>query len=184
MVEDDHGFNEGLILFLVDAMKKYYGKKSQNGLIYGLFTGCAKHSCGKKILLDDGNSYPDINQNTGLVGGVNSCFRCAPTSHWNNVLKGYDTDEYLISTFQTKHLNFRNYHKGFTSMVVQDGKYLFDVDHIGRGFTSNTELRLWDENYAASDPRSNFLNKKGITIKNKKNSVFEKIKNKIKKKYV
>ena len=96
MIEDDHGFNEGLIPEIVQAMKKYYGEKSPNGLRYGLFTACEKHHYAQKHKLDDGCSYPDIESDPGSLGGANSCFRCAPASHWTSVLKGYDTDEYLI----------------------------------------------------------------------------------------
>jgi hypothetical protein len=163
LVEDDHGFHPGLISGLVDAMKKYYGKKSPNGLRYGLFTGCAAHNVKECELLEDGNAYPRGDLKAELMGRTNSCFRCAPTSHWTDVLKGYDTDEYPISTFQTKYLNLRNYHKGFTSMIVQNGKYVFNVERKGRGFSSFQsldELKLWDENYSASDARSRFIGKK------------------------
>lgn len=159
MIEDDHGFNEGLIPVLVNAMKEYYGVISPNGLRYGLFMACRKHHYSKKHLVDDICSYPDSESPPGVLGGANSCFRCAPTSHWNNVLKGYDTDEYLISTYQTKNLNYRNYHKGFTTCIV-GGNFSFDVEFIGRGTSATTELGLWDETYTASDYRSRFLGKK------------------------
>lgn len=161
MTEDDHGFEEGLILQLVNAMKKYYGKDAPNGLKFGLFSGCTKHFHGEKFLItEDGNVCPDDESNPMTLGGANSCFRCAPTSHWNTVLKGYDTDEYLISTFQTKNLNFRNYHKGFTTLFVQNGKYTFAIDAMGRGASINSELKMWDEKYTASDKRSKFIGKK------------------------
>ncbi len=159
MVEDDHGFHEGLIKNLLYAMKKYYGSISPNGLRYGLFTACGKHHHSIRGILEDGNAFPTIETRGIIIGSANSCFRCAPTSHWNNVLKGYDTDEYLISTYQTKNLNFRNYNKGFTIMIVGNGNYCFDIDFEGRGTSSKTDLKLWDENYTASDPRSNYLGK-------------------------
>ncbi|MBU1046177.1 hypothetical protein KKH36_00125 [Patescibacteria group bacterium] len=175
MIEDDHGFKEGLIQNITKAMQKYYGEISPNGLRYGLFSACTKHLHAKKLLkLKDGNSYPDKKSIPIGIGGSNSCFRCAPTSHWNNVLKGYDTDEYLISTFQTKNLNFRNYNKGFTTMFIQEGKYTYDIEAIGRGMTTNESLKLWDETYTASDHRSIFLHK-DISTKQ-----FKKITNNIK----
>ena len=160
MVEDDHGFKPGLIARMVDAMKTYYGQPCLNGLRYGLFTGCGKHHYAPRHVLENGHAYPDGSAPPGMLGGANSCFRCAPTSHWNNVLKGYDTDEYLISTYQTKHLNFRNYHKGFTTMIVDNGTRVFDIETVGRG-TSTDGLRLWDEDYTASDPRSRYRGKTG-----------------------
>ncbi len=158
MIEDDHGFNEGVIPSLINAMKKYYGNKSPNGLRYGLFTACGKHHYAKKHAIDEACFYPDSESSPGILGGANSCFRCAPTSHWINVLKGYDTDEYLISTFQTKNLNFRNYHKGFTTCILGEN-LSFDVESIGRGTSAKTKLSLWDETYTASDFRSNYHGK-------------------------
>jgi len=163
MVEDDHGFRETFIPTIVEAMEKYYGKVSQNGLRYGLFTGCAKHTNAKRFLLRDGNTCPDIDSSPDDMGRANSCSRCAPTSHWVSVLKGYDTDEYLISRYQTRNLNSRNYNKGFTTLFVQDGKYIFDVESLGRGESSNTNIKLFDDEYTASDPRSSYFGKEGIS---------------------
>lgn len=158
MIEDDHGFKEGVIARLIEAIKKYYGQISPNGLRYGLFTACGKHHYAKKHPIDELCLYPDGEAQPGSLGGANSCFRCAPTSHWNNVLKGYDTDEYLISTYQTKHLNFRNYHKGFTTCILSNDMS-FDIEAIGRGTSEKSSLRLWDETYTASDMRSNYRGK-------------------------
>jgi hypothetical protein len=164
MIEDDHGFKPGLILSMIEAMREYYGQTAPNGLRYGLFTGCGKHHYAVRHVLADGHAYPDVDSKIGSLGGANSCFRCAPTSHWNNVLKGYDTDEYLISTYQTKNLVARNYHKGFTTMIVCNGGKVFDVEAIGRGTSAAGKLRLWDEKYTASDSRSNYLGKEQPSI--------------------
>lgn len=172
MIEDDHGFNEGLIPKLVDAMKKYYGQISPNGLRYGLFTACGKHHYAKKHPIDEISSYPDADSNPGILGGANSCFRCAPTAHWNNVLIGYDTDEYLISTYQTRNLCYRNYHKGFTTCILGNN-LTFDVDAIGRGTSANTQLKLWDEIYSASDARSNYFGKKQRVQRNDNKQAFK-----------
>jgi hypothetical protein len=158
MIEDDLGFREGMIPSLIGAMKKYYGTVAPNGLKFGLFTGCKDHH-PQLTVLDDGHSYPPADSSPGSLGGANSCFRCAPAAHWQNVLKGYDTDEYLISVYQTVHLNFRNYHKGFTTLVVDNGARAFHVDCQGRGTTSDSALRLWDEKFTASDARSRYLGK-------------------------
>ncbi|MFQ5964309.1 MAG: hypothetical protein ACE5KZ_08505 [Candidatus Scalinduaceae bacterium] len=157
MIEDDHGFKEGLIKSMIEAMKKYYGKPSPNGLKYGLFTGCGKHHEAKRHILEDGHAYPDINTSPSRLGGVNSCFRCAPTTHWNTVLKGYDTDEYPISFYQTGNLNFRNYNKGFSILIVDNGAKVFDIEDWGRGTSSKLSLKLWDSDFTASDPRSHYL---------------------------
>lgn len=159
MLEDDHGFRPGLIQAMIKAMKQYYGKKSPNGLRYGLFSGCGTHNLFNYYVMEDGNAYPKPDSRPVILGKANSCFRCAPTSHWNNVLKGYDTDEYLISEYQTRNLNFRNYHKGFTAMVVQNGELVFEVQNPGRGLSKKAKHRLWDGEYTASDARSRFLNK-------------------------
>jgi len=160
MLEDDHGFKPGLIPAMRDAMETYYGKVSPNGLRYGLFTGCGKHNSKKRHVMEDGNAYLDAGNIHKVLGKANSCFRCAPTSHWTNILKGYDTDEYLISRFQTMNLNLRNYYKGFTTMVVRNGDLVFEVENMGRGFSGDDGLKLWDDQYTASDPRSRFRGKK------------------------
>ncbi len=159
MVEDDHGFHPGLIPAMIENMRKYYGKQAPNGLRYGLFSGCGIHNTLDRQALVDGNSCPNATNPPDELGRANSCFRCAPSQHWHNVLKGYDTDEYLISVYQTANLNFRNYNKGFTTLIVQDGRLVFDIDATGRGFTSTNSIRLWDEKYTASDRRSHYLGK-------------------------
>lgn len=159
MVEDDHGFRPGLIPAMTAAMKRYYGRPAPNGLRYGLFTACAKHYIPHRHRLADGNSYPDMNADPIRLGGANSCFRCAPAHHWQNVLKGYDTDEYPISVYQTVNLNYRNYHKGFSTLVVQEGRLVFDIEVPGRGTSAKGDLKLWDNQYTASDGRSVFIGK-------------------------
>ncbi len=159
LLEDDHGFRPGLIQETLKAMKCHYGKVSPNGLRYGLFTGCTKHNGAQKELLPDGNSYPVATTSPDQMGRANSCFRCAPTAHWNNVLKGYDTDEYLISIYQTANLNMRNYFKGFTTMYIQGGALVFDLDNVSRGTGGNGKFKLWDMQYTGSDSRSRFLGK-------------------------
>jgi hypothetical protein len=159
MIEDDHGFRPGMIAELVTAMNTWYGKNSPNGLRFGLFSGCGLHHTMNRRMLPEGHSYPAENETPLRLGKANSCFRCAPTSHWNNVLKGYDTDEFLISTYQTANLNKRNYFKGFTVMYVNNGDLCFHIDSSGRGFTDNNDLKRWDEEYTASDSRSSY-NKK------------------------
>ena len=159
ILEDDHGFHEGFIPAMTDSIKQYYGKMAPNGLRYGLFTGCAKHCRSTLHPLESGHAYPDANAPPKLLGGVNSCLRCAPTSHWINVLKGYDTDEYLISSFQTRNVNLRNYHKGFTSLIIDNGARVFDVETAGRGASARSAVKLWDSIYTASDARSRYAGK-------------------------
>ncbi|HPS51754.1 MAG TPA: hypothetical protein PK892_13690 [Bacteroidales bacterium] len=156
MLEDDHGYRQGLIPEMIHAMQTWYGKKSPNGLLFGLFTGCGFHHTQNRGFLAEGHSFPLSSEPPARIGKANSCFRCAPTAHWNNVLKGYDTDEYLISTFQTSNLNKRNYHKGFTVMYVKNGDLSFQIESRGRGFTTGNPLQRWDETYTASDKRSNY----------------------------
>jgi hypothetical protein len=162
LMEDDHGLRPGAIATIISTMERYYGQVSPNGLRYGVFTACSKHAAKSQLLLPDGNSVPHPENDPAVLGKANSCFRCAPTSHWRNVLRGYDTDEYLISEFQTRNLNLRNYHKGFTAMVVQGGRLAFDVERTGRGFTETPGSRCWDRQYAASDSRSRFRGKPEI----------------------
>lgn len=163
LVEDDHGFRDGLIPSMLEAMKEYYGKPCPNGLRYGMFTGCTKHTHAELITVDERHSYPSPASKPFQLGGSNNCFRCAPSSHWRNVLKGYDTDEYLISEYQTSGVRWRNYHKGFTVMYVGGGAGVFDAESKGRGLSSEGELRLWDSTYCASDPRSRFRGKEGMS---------------------
>ena len=166
MMEDDYGYHEGLLDVLSKAMAEYYGKLAPNGLRFGLFTGSSADDFTKEEILENTkHSYRPVFSNSPInrVGGTNSSYRCAPTSHWNNVLKGYDTDEYLISTFQTNNLNLRNYHKGFTVLNVNTSELMFTVENEGRGTTAGTKLRLFDINYTASDPRSNYIGKTSTT---------------------
>jgi len=163
LLEDDHGFNEGLIPSVVRAMKEYYGKPCPNGLRYGMFTGCSVHTHAELVQIDALHAYPGPASNPFQTGGSNNCFRCAPTSHWQNVLKGYDTDEYLISQFQTAGVRWRNYHKGFTVMFVGGGAGVFSVECEGRGLSSEGGPRLWDNEYCASDPRSRYRGKAGAS---------------------
>jgi len=160
MLEDDHGFREGAIDALTQAMEEFYGKEAPSGLLYGMFTLCHKHTHAKVDRDADGNLYPTIENEPFMIGGYNSCFRCAPTSHWMNVLKGYDSDGYLISEYQTANLRWRNYNKGFTFMLVGDGSLSFDIKAEGRGLSSEGTLKLWDSNYSFKDLRSEYVGKK------------------------
>lgn len=155
IIDDDHGYKPGLIKSMVDAIKKYYGKKCPNGFVYGLFTGCNVHRNGERILLPDGHAYPGLKNDQGALGGTNGCFRCSTTAHWNIVLKGYDIDQYPISIFQTDQLALRNYMAGFTTLIVDNGNKAISIEHKGRG-TSKDGLKLWDNNYCASDYRAKF----------------------------
>ena len=159
MIEDDHGFNEGLIPNMIEAMKTYYGKTSPNNLKYGMFTACFKHSNADLVKLNSQYAYPSPNNVPFDLGGFNSCFRCSPTSHWCQVLKGYDTDEYLISNYQTAQLRWRNYHKGFTTMFVGNGDLVFSIDEGGRGEGAPQGVRLWDKEFSARDLRSIYIGK-------------------------
>jgi hypothetical protein len=155
LMEVDHGVRPGFVKAMLDAQKKYYGQEAPNGLRYGLFTGCAEHHNAKLHALPDGNAYPDWDTPPLRLGGVNSCMRCAPTQHWLAVLKGYDVDEYPISRFQTGPSLMRNYHRGFTVMVVGQGQYVFEVQRAGRGVTASKETApLWDDFYTRSDRRA------------------------------
>lgn len=180
MMEDDHGYKEDLISDLIAAMKEYYGKVGANGLRYGLFSGCTEHFHNHHTSqqVDETSHLTANTQNSTSIRThkVNSCFRCAPTAHWNNVLKGYDTDEYLISFFQTSLLNDRNYNKGFTNFFVKNGELMFSVDGVGRGVTAKTNIKLWDDKYTASDYRSRYIGKKNqdettSSINNLKNKI-------------
>lgn len=154
-LEDDHGWKHGMAQALVTAMRENYGKRSPNGLLYGLFTGC-RECWSHHQHLPDGrdNSYPAEDSLPWVLGGANSCFRAAPMSHWRSVLKGYDTDEYMISSVQTAGVNLRNYHNGFTSLAVADGSLSFVVQRRGAGFTREAEAREWSPEYTRSDRRS------------------------------
>ncbi len=160
MIEDDHGFREGAIATLVYQMKENYGKVSPNGLRYGMFSLCHKHTNAKFVQVAVGvqvyYSHPDSDQLS--IGGMNSCFRCAPASHWQSVLKGYSTDEYMLSLYQTLSARLRNYHKGFTVMFVGDGTLCFEIERQGWGNTSGRQP-AWDDNFCASDRRSRYHGK-------------------------
>jgi len=161
VLEDDHGYRPGVIDSLVNAMRVYYGKPAPNGLLFGMFIACAVHTHAKLKSLPDGHLYPGEESDTFSIGGANNCFRCAPASHWNNVLRHYETDEYPLSEYQTAGPRWRNYHKGFTVLFVDGGAGTFEVDNTGRGMTSGSNLKPWDGHYCASDARSIYLGKPG-----------------------
>lgn len=158
VMDDDHGYREGNVKHMIDAMRRHYGTLSPNGLRYGLFTACMDDRHSETVPLKDGNGYPHPDSVQGQLGGTNNCHRCAPTHHWDNVLKSYDTDEYLISYHQTSPMNRRNYHKGFTTLVVQNGELMFNIERTGRATTADGP-RTWDPDYTASDRRANFKGK-------------------------
>lgn len=156
VMEDDHAYTPGAIEKLVEAMKRYYGVKAPSGLMFGLFTCCPYHNLQMTAQLPDGNRFPGPENDVAQMGRANACFRCAPANHWNQVLKGFDTDEYMISNYQVSNLNRRNYYKGFTSMLVGNGELCTFIDVPGRGASDKQGLRRWDAVYTASDPRSRF----------------------------
>lgn len=165
MVEDDHGVRASTLIRMMRAMQDWYGKVSPNGLRFGMFTGCRKCSNARLLELapasgdgggqNNGLYYPDDTNPPIDMGGCNSCFRCAPAHHWYSVLKGYDTDEYPISHFQTRGLRMRNYHKGFTTMYVGND-LVYEVPNVGYGESDPNGVKLWDDNYCASDSRAHF----------------------------
>jgi hypothetical protein len=156
IMEDDHAYTPGAIEQMIEAMKRFYGVKAPTGLMFGLFTGCPHHNHQMTAQLPDGNRYPGPDSDVAQMGRANACFRCAPANHWNQVLKGFDTDEYMISNFQVSNLNKRNYNKGFTSMLVGNGQWCRFYDGPARGDADMAPIRIWDNLYTASDPRSRF----------------------------
>jgi glycosyltransferase involved in cell wall biosynthesis len=156
VLDDDHGYKPGFIESATDAMRTYYGRVSPNGLRFGLFTGCGKHRPDKRLPLSGTkHTFPDERCKPGNLGGTNGCFRCAPTSHWNNVLQGWAVDEYLISLYQTNTVNRRNYNRGFTTLIIDDGTKGLHLNTTGRG-TSNKSGLLWDNKFTASDRRAKY----------------------------
>jgi len=156
MLEDDHGYEPGAIDKLRAAMAENYGVKSPNGLRYGLFSLCPncwgegfRRACNED---GKGHLYPSAQCPPMQLGGANSCCRAAPTSHWVSVLKGYDPDEYAISFYQTRNLNFRNYNRGFTTLYVGNGRLVRREMRPGLGV--QTLGRRFDDNFTASDRRS------------------------------
>jgi hypothetical protein len=127
-----------------------------------MFSACTVHTHAKFQELEGGHLCPTADSDPFSLGGSNNCFRCAPASHWNNVLKHYETDEYLLSEFQTAAPRWRNYHKGFTVLFVDGGKGAYEVENVGRGMTGSTTARLWDNRYCASDRRSRYMGKSSV----------------------
>lgn len=154
MIEDDHGVRPGFIGASAGAMRAHYGRRAPNGLRYGFFGACAEHAWDQAgtHAVEGGHTCPTLANPTGVVGGVNNCCRMAPTSHWLTVLGAYDTDEYPISEHQTSRMNYRNYHKGFTRLIVGGGSLMFALPDAGRGTSAGAAL--YDRDFAASDLRS------------------------------
>jgi hypothetical protein len=178
VLEDDHGLKPGFVGGMTRAMREHYGRTAPNGLHFGLFSGCLSHCFTlKREALpaapphpapppERPHLYPLLDNIPFHVGGVNNCCRCAPTSHWNNVLKEYNSDEYYMSRYQTIGGNVRNYNKGFTWLLVESGTLMFDIDHAGRGVTDPHSLPLWDEEFCASDARARFRGGANVDIEN------------------
>ena len=156
MLEDDHGYRPGAIDALREQMHATYGRTAPNGLRYGLYSICP--DCWgddfRRTCTEDGhgNLSPGAHNQPWQLGGANSCVRCAPTSHWQSVLKGYDPDEYPISFWQTKNLNLRNYNRGFTAQYVGAGQFVQRKDRPGAG-VAMANVRF-DDTFTASDRRS------------------------------
>jgi hypothetical protein len=180
MMEDDYGYKPGFITSMNKAIKIYYGEIAPNGLRFGLFTGSSfDDNIEEKILPLTNHSYRPIQEKSpnNRVGGTNSSFRCAPSHHWTNVLKGYDTDEYLISEYQTNGLNLRNYNKGYTVLNVENNSLMFKINTEGRGVSIGTKTRMYDPKYTAKDYRSHHLSKMSkIEIEEEKNGIYNKLK--------
>jgi len=156
-MEDDHGFKSGFINSMIKTMDKYYNKTNSNtGLRYGIFSGCVDHVSGLHLnTLSDGNYYPNLKNKTKWMGGSTACMTCSTIQHWVNVLKGYDVDEYTLSSVQTMSIRDRNYNRGYTYMLVNNG-LCFSVDRYGRGATTKESIRRWDPKYTKSDKRSKY----------------------------
>ena len=156
MLEDDHGYRPGAISALQEQMHATYGKKSPNGLRYGLYSLCpdcwGEHFRASCRPDGQGNLYADPGNPPWMLGGANSCCRAAPTSHWLSVLKGYDPDEYPITFYQTRNLNLRNYNRGFTSLYVGGGALIQREERPGAG-VAMANVRF-DDQFTASDARS------------------------------
>ncbi len=163
MLEDDHELQPNSLQVLLGVMRSWYGIPSPNGLRYGMFSecfGCTNAQLKPVPGQDIGLCYPT--GEPAVIGGSNSCFRAAPIHHWISVLRGYDIDEYPISFFQTAGLKWRNYHRGYTTMYIRkpDGDlYCRKLPGEGRATSDPNPLPLWDNQYCASDPRSNFRGK-------------------------
>jgi len=164
MLEEDHQFKDTNVLYdLVGMLDLYYGMQVGNGLRVGMVSGCMTCTVATMVPLNASEAADQSGRELyvphgipAVIGGSNSCFRAAPTSHWVSVLKGYDHDEYPVSRYQTRGLKFRNYHSGFTTLYF-DGCQT--VGNVGRGEGDSNSIKLWDEGYCASDPRSNFRGK-------------------------
>ena len=158
MLEDDHGLKRGALDALIYQMKLNYGVVSPNGLRYGMFSLCYTHTNASFDEVGAGIHCPDKTNDQLSIGGMNSCFRCAPASHWQSVLKGYNTDEYLLSLYQTMGARVRNYQKGFTVLFIGGGELCFGIERDGFGITSK-QGKLSDDKYCASDCRSVYWGK-------------------------
>jgi hypothetical protein len=155
-IDDDHGYHEGFIPAMIDAMRDRYHAQAPSGLRYGLFTGCGRHYRLKDaVQLPDGHITVSPDAPPDQVGRANNCCRCAPTLHWLTVLRGWDVDGYPVSNYQCRNLNLRNYHRGFTSLLVGGGRQMFVCPRTGRGMSGDGQRR-WDETYAAQDARARY----------------------------
>jgi hypothetical protein len=158
MLEDDHGYRVGFIDDALDAVDAWYGKPAPNGLRFGMFTGCDDWPVGERGAIpvaDTAHRCPHTDEDPGPKGGCHNGCRIAPTHHWQNVLRGYDVDEYPISRFQTSVMGYRNYHRGFTRMIINGGGGVFMLDRDGHGVT-DADAKRWDDHFCASDPRARF----------------------------
>lgn len=162
MLEDDHGYRPGFIDEALDTIDTWYGRRAPNGLRFGMFTGCNDWPVGRfgTVEVEGGHLCPTVDEDPGPKGGCHNGCRIAPTHHWLTVLRGYDVDEYPISRFQTSVMGYRNYHRGFTRMIINGGG-VFMLDRDGHGVTDSSEKR-WDDAFCASDTRARYKPTPGL----------------------
>ena len=159
-VEDDHVLKRGFLDYAATAVQDLYNKPSSNGLRIGLFSACSQCNGGKRSFENDNKDFVrSADEDPGLLGGVNACCRFSLTQHWDNVLKDWDVDEYLISEYQTNGIGRRNYNKGYCAAILKNGEFMDELFQDGRGTSSSSSLKLWDNGFTASDGRANFIGK-------------------------
>lgn len=144
LLEDDHYVDFNELQNLEMLMEKYWGKRILDNLKVGMFSLCLEH-CNSNLIEIEKNIYiPNVNEKQFKLGGLNSCFRSAPVSHFLKTLGGYALDEYPISFYQTNSQNIKNYNSGYTVMYLDSKK---EVVHPEADYKSNSlgGITVWNK---------------------------------------
>jgi hypothetical protein len=125
MVEDDFEYHADWYPSIVEATNRLYGVMSPFDLAYGMFSASRSHIPSERLREDVENGV------IAYIFGAVAFQRFMPTSHYLNVMRGWDPDLLGISWAQTGGQTFRNTMRGFCGAILPGNlSWPIDVDKI------------------------------------------------------